>query len=129
MLSHDGKRVGNARPPRLPPHCVLSDKQEICSSRNWLPRPVEISLPSDDETLEALEGMLVSIKKPVVVDNYAAGTFGEITVAAERLWQYTQVYGCVVYKMPCGGTWDSISISSPGVLVGRSLRHLKGSSP
>ena len=71
-----------------------SDEQEVCSSRNQLPDPVDISLPSDDETLEALEGMLVSIKKPVVTDNYSAGVYGEITVAAERLWQYTQVHRC-----------------------------------
>lgn len=81
---------------------MLSDEQEICSRQNRLPRPVEISLPSDDETLEALEGMLVSIKKPVVVDNYAAGTYGEITVAAERLWQHTQVHGCFVQDAACG---------------------------
>lgn len=87
---------------------------------------MEISLPSDDETLEALEGMLVNIKTPVVVDNYAAGTFGEITVAAERLWQFTQVYGFFMFKIPCGGTWNSISISSFGALMGRSLRHLTG---
>lgn len=63
----------------------------MCSTGNRLPAPVEITLPSDESTLESVEGMLVSIKSPVVTDNYNAGTYGEITVAAERLWQFTQV--------------------------------------
>lgn len=54
-----------------------------------------VFLPSDEDTLESLEGMLVTIYKPVVTENFNAGRFGEITVAAERLWQFTQVGGVV----------------------------------
>lgn len=64
--------------------------QEVCSTGNTLPDPVSVSLPSNEAELEALEGMLVSIKSPVVTDNYNADSYGQITVAAERQWQFTQ---------------------------------------
>ncbi|CAM9353872.1 unnamed protein product [Ascophyllum nodosum] len=65
---------------------------EICSTGNALPTPVSVSLPSNEAELEAFEGMLVSIKSPVVTDNYNADSYGEIIVAAERQWQYTQIH-------------------------------------
>lgn len=70
-------------------------RQEVCSTGHTLPTPVMIFLPSDESILESLEGMLVTIYKPVVTENFNAGRFGEITVAAERLWQFTQAGGIV----------------------------------
>lgn len=63
----------------------------MCSSGNPLPEAVKLTLPTDPKTLESLEGMLISVVRPVVTDNYNAGKYGEITVAGERLWQFTQV--------------------------------------
>lgn len=64
--------------------------QEVCRTGATLPRPVSVVLPSDQVTLESLEGMLVSIKRPVVTENYNADSFGEIVLAAGRQWQFTQ---------------------------------------
>lgn len=73
--------------PPLPPPPV----QEVCSTGDALSTAVEVTLPTDEATLESLEGMLVSVQSPVVTENYNAGQYGEITVAAERQWQFTQV--------------------------------------
>lgn len=68
-------------------------------------------LPSDETTLESLEGMLVSVRQPVVTENYNAGLYGEITVAAERQFQYTQASQTVsdvvsrAYTMCCKALW------------------------
>ena len=76
----------------FPPHTFLSAfAQDVCSPGNSLPTPISVVLPSNEAELEALEGMLVSIRNPVVTDNYNADSYGEVTVAAERRWQYTQV--------------------------------------
>lgn len=65
----------------------------MCSTGNTLPDLVSVVLPTDKTTLESLEGMLVSIREPVVTDNYNPGLYGKITVAAERQFQFTQVGG------------------------------------
>lgn len=62
----------------------------MCGSDNASPDPVTVALPTDETTLESLEGMLVLIQTPVVTDNYDAGYYGQITVAAERQFQFTQ---------------------------------------
>lgn len=74
-------------------HCFsrFLQMQEVCSRGDRLPLATPVTLPSDSTTLESLEGMLVSLQRPIVTDNYNAGAYGEITVAAERLWQFTQV--------------------------------------
>lgn len=50
-----------------------------------------MTLPSDATVFESVEGMLVSIEGAKVTDNSNAGTYGQVRVAAERLWQFTQV--------------------------------------
>ena len=52
-----------------------------------------LSLPvSDGAELEALEHMLVNIEQPLyVTDHYGLARYGQFTVAAERLFQGTQV--------------------------------------
>ena len=64
---------------------------------------MSVSLPSNEAELEAFEGMLVSIKSPVVTDNYNADSYGEIIVAAERQWQYTQVHYSIENQSTIGG--------------------------
>lgn len=67
------------------------EQQEVCSTGNALPSAVKVNLPSYATFLESVEGMLVSIQGAEVTGNYNAGTYGQVEVAAHRLWQFTQV--------------------------------------
>lgn len=82
--------------------------QEVCSTGNALPTAVEVTLPTTEATLESLEGMLVSVQSPVVTENYNAGEYGEITVAAERQWQFTQVRVACSPATPTGVVVDGL---------------------
>ncbi|CAM9354020.1 unnamed protein product [Ascophyllum nodosum] len=113
---------------------------DVCSPGNSLPTPISVVLPSNEAELEALEGMLVSIRNPVVTDNYNADSYGEVTVAAERRWQYTQINPPgTVPEVPVGTTLviddgsndyepnpDVYVDQASDVRVGQTLKDIKG---
>lgn len=67
-------------------------KMTICGKNQTLPKPKQIKLPLDDQGLEHLESMLVSLdESTTVTDMYQFLKYGELTVSKGLLFAPTQI--------------------------------------
>lgn len=67
-------------------------KMKICAKNQPLPKPKKIKLPLDEQGLEHLEGMFVTVdESTTVTDMYQFLKYGEFTVSKDLLFTPTQI--------------------------------------